>query len=191
MSPRTSDARSRMIASATLLIRERGASGTSIDDVLAHSGAPRGSVYHHFPGGRTQLLEEAVRFAADVSARVIGGEDDDPIASLERFSGIFRRTLEETDFRAGCPVAAVAVEAADDAPSVAAAVASAFARWHELLVAQLRARGVEAERAEELATLVVAGVEGGLLVARGRRSLEPLDIVINDLRARLRAELNG
>lgn len=64
MSPRRSDSRERMVLSAAALLREHGASATSIDRVLAHSGAPRGSVYHHFPGGRAQLIDEAVTLAA-------------------------------------------------------------------------------------------------------------------------------
>ena len=58
--------RERMVVSTALLIREKGARATSIDDVLAHSGAPRGSVYHHFPGGREQLLREATDFAGEL-----------------------------------------------------------------------------------------------------------------------------
>jgi AcrR family transcriptional regulator len=60
-----------MILSAAALLREYGASATSIDQVLAHSGAPRGSVYHHFPGGRTQLIDEAVALAGDFIAGLI------------------------------------------------------------------------------------------------------------------------
>src|SRR5207245_307823 len=61
--PRKSEARQKMIESAALLFRERGIHGTSFADVLAHSGAPRGSVYHHFSGGKTQLAEETIRWA--------------------------------------------------------------------------------------------------------------------------------
>ena len=52
--------RARMLDSTALLLRERGVGGVTVDAVLAHSGAPRGSVYHHFPGGRNQLLLEAL-----------------------------------------------------------------------------------------------------------------------------------
>jgi len=63
--------RERMVISTALLVREQGARATSIDDVLAHSGAPRGSVYHHFPGGRQQLLSEAIDYAGEfVAARI-------------------------------------------------------------------------------------------------------------------------
>ncbi len=63
--------RERMVRSAALLIRERGAHPTAIADVLEHSGAPRGSAYHYFPGGRTQLLCEAIDFAAEFVAAKI------------------------------------------------------------------------------------------------------------------------
>ena len=63
--------RERMVRSAALLIRERGAHPTAIADVLEHSGAPRGSAYHYFPGGRTQLLCEAIDYAGDhVAAKI-------------------------------------------------------------------------------------------------------------------------
>ncbi len=72
--------RERMVASAAMLIRERGAHPTAIADVLEHSGAPRGSAYHYFPGGRTQLLCEAVDYAADYVAakmeKAASGADD-------------------------------------------------------------------------------------------------------------------
>lgn len=63
--------RERMVVSAALLIRERGAHATAISDVLQHSGAPRGSAYHYFPGGRTQLLCEAVDYAGEHVAAMI------------------------------------------------------------------------------------------------------------------------
>jgi TetR/AcrR family transcriptional repressor of lmrAB and yxaGH operons len=53
--------RDRMLLSAVTLLRERGRNGVTLDAVLAHSGAPRGSIYHHFPGGRDQLVLEAAQ----------------------------------------------------------------------------------------------------------------------------------
>ena len=109
--------RERMVASAALLIRERGAHPTAIADVLEHSGAPRGSAYHYFPGGRTQLLCEAIDYTADYVADKIGQAPSGP-ALLDGMVRFYRKNLIETDFRAGCPVVAVAVEAGErDAPS--------------------------------------------------------------------------
>ena len=76
--------RERMIVSTALLVRERGARATSLDAVLEHSGAPRGSVYHHFPGGREQLLREATDYAGDYVARRLERDSgDDPLAAIE------------------------------------------------------------------------------------------------------------
>ena len=109
--PATWQAPRAMVISAALLIRERGAHSTAISDVLEHSGAPRGSAYHYFPGGRTQLLCEAVDFAAEYIA---APDRQAPTAASTRSTVIvdgFRKQLVESDFRAGCPVVAVAVEA--------------------------------------------------------------------------------
>lgn len=102
--------RERMVRSAAVLIRERGAHPTAIADVLAHSGAPRGSAYHYFPGGRTQLLCEAIDYASDhVAGRLDRAADTAEL--LDDMITKFRDQLLDSDFRAGCPVVAVAVEA--------------------------------------------------------------------------------
>ncbi|OBK20396.1 TetR/AcrR family transcriptional regulator [Mycobacterium asiaticum] len=178
--------RERMVVSAALLIRERGAHATAISDVLAHSGAPRGSAYHHFPGGRTQLLCEAVDYAgeyvADLISKAGGGLD-----LLDAMIHWYREQLLSTDFRAGCPIAAVAVEAGEPqdrermAPVVERA-AAVFDRWSELIGQHLIAHGVAPDRAAELATLTLCALEGALLLARARQDLAPLDVVHRQLR---------
>src|SRR3954449_11326298 len=92
--------RERMVVSAALLIRERGAHSTAISDVLEHSGAPRGSAYHHFPGGRTQLLCEAVDYAAEYTAARVA-KTDTSLAAVDVVVAGFRKSLLESDFRAG------------------------------------------------------------------------------------------
>src|ERR671917_2016540 len=100
------DPRERMIESAVALFRERGVQGTSFSDVLAHSGAPRGSLYHYFPGGKAQLAEEATRYAGEVIAAGLAAalEQKDPVAAIRAFAGLYRRLLQASDYGAGCPV---------------------------------------------------------------------------------------
>src|SRR5690348_17874368 len=107
-----SSSRDRMVRSAAYLFREHGYTGTGFSDVIAHSGAPRGSIYHHFPGGKDQLAREAVRYAGDyLSAGVRAAtRDDDPVAAVRAFLGWWRGVLVKSDFRAGCPIVAVTVE---------------------------------------------------------------------------------
>ncbi|MHA7651165.1 TetR/AcrR family transcriptional regulator [Mycobacterium sp. ML4] len=186
--------RERMVVSAALLIRERGARATAIADVLAHSGAPRGSAYHHFPGGRTQLLCEAVDYAGEHIASFIR-EADGGLALLDRLIEKYREQLLSTDYRAGCPIAAVSVEAGfdkDDRDRMAPVVqraAAVFDRWSELIAQRFIADGIAAERAGELAELATAALEGALLLARVRRDLAPLDLVHRQLRELLERNL--
>jgi AcrR family transcriptional regulator len=181
-------ARERMVASTALLVRERGARATSIDDVLAHSGAPRGSVYHHFPGGRRQLLGEAIDFAGGyIAARIEGAAD--PLEMLDALVRDYRDQLVRSGFRAGCPVVAVAVEAGDPDSDLHEHAGAAFERWQGLLEGRLTGQGVGAERAAELAVLVIASIEGAIVMARARRDARPLDDVHRRLRALLRAEI--
>jgi AcrR family transcriptional regulator len=179
-----------MIVSTSLLIRERGARATSLDLVLEHSGAPRGSVYHHFPGGRDQLLREATDFAGEYVARRlerVSGEG--PLAAIEALYDWYCESLLESDFRAGCPVVAVTVEAPQEGPGLLDAARAAFERWRRALASELEAAGIDASRAGELGTLVLAAFEGALILARAYRDLAPLDSVRRELRQRVDAEL--
>lgn len=173
--------RERMVRSAAVLIRERGAHPTAIADVLAHSGAPRGSAYHHFPGGRTQLLCEAIDYASEhVAGRLDRASDAAEL--LDDMITTFRDQLLDSDFRAGCPVVAVAVEAGDpehtdSADAVRDRAGAAFHRWTGQITARLHDDGVPAEQAEELATLIITAVEGAVVVARATRDIRPLELI--------------
>ena len=184
--------RERMVISAALLIRERGAHPTAIADVLDHSGAPRGSAYHYFPGGRTQLLCEAIDYAGEYIAAKIG-TGASGLDVLDVLVAGYRKQLSRTDYRAGCPVVAVAVEAGDPAKQDQAAAvidraAAVFARWTGLIAQRLIADGISAKRADELAMLITTAIEGAIVVARASRDVKPLDIVHGQLRALLQAE---
>jgi AcrR family transcriptional regulator len=182
-----------MVISTALLMRERGARATSIDDVLAHSGAPRGSVYHHFPGGRAELLREATDYAGEFTAARIARAE----STLEVLDGLhrtYRKQLTRSGYRAGCPVVAVSVEAGDPETDQSAhkqlldRAAAAFTSWTDALASRLEADGVTAGRAQELAVLVIASVEGALVMARARRDTGPLDDVHRRLRELLLTE---
>ncbi|MGD1239663.1 TetR/AcrR family transcriptional regulator [Mycobacterium seoulense] len=183
--------RERMVISAALLIRERGAHATAISDVLEHSGAPRGSAYHYFPGGRTQLLCEAVEYAGEHVAAIIA-EAGSGAQLMNTLIDKYRQQLLDTDFRAGCPVVAVSVEAGEDAGERMAPVveraAAVFDRWTDLIAQRFIADGIPRERAADLAVLATTALEGAIVLARVRRDLAPLDVVHRQLRELLSAE---
>lgn len=187
-----------MILSAAVLLREHGASATSIDRVLAHSGAPRGSVYHHFPGGRVQLIGEAVALAGDFITGLIDAavQADDPVDAVDAFFVLWRDRLVGSGFRAGCPIVAVAVETNDDAPQLARLAAAVFARWQEALAALFVQHGLTEERSRRLGAFVVAAVEGAVIMCRAEQSTAPIeaaaaeihDLLLHALRDRPGAE---
>jgi AcrR family transcriptional regulator len=175
-----------MVVSAALLIRERGAQPTAIADVLEHSGAPRGSAYHYFPGGRTQLLCEAIDYSGEYIAAKIA-DADSSLAALDGLIAYYRKQLVRSEYRAGCPVVAVTVEAGDPGKEdqsrpVIDRAAAAFVRWNDLIAQRLVSDGVSAARAEELAMLTTTAIEGAIIVARASRDLKPLDLVHGQLR---------
>jgi TetR/AcrR family transcriptional regulator, lmrAB and yxaGH operons repressor len=179
------DTRERMVTSAALLLRERGVAGTSFARVLEHSGAPRGSLGHHFPGGKRELLADAVRQAGGAAAAAMrrSAERGDPPARL--FSGMcafYRRALVDSDFAAGCPVGAVAEEAYDD-EDLRGVVGEVFGQWRTILADALIAHGHRRRDANDLAELCIASLEGALVLARVQQSPDPIDRIERRLRA--------
>ncbi|MFC7451061.1 TetR/AcrR family transcriptional regulator [Rhodococcus daqingensis] len=175
-------ARDRMLTSAIALFRERGIDATSFADVIERAEAPRGSIYHHFPGGKTQLAEEATRTAGSVTESLIETSlaQGDPSDALTRIIDVFRRQLLKSDFRSGCPVAAGALEGGDF-PAARDIAGETFTAWETIIAAALTHRGVPVSRAESLATTAVTTIEGALLVARAQRSVRALDRVAAEL----------
>jgi AcrR family transcriptional regulator len=166
-----------MVLSAAALLREHGASATSIDRVLAHSGAPRGSVYHHFPGGRTQLIDEAVALAGDFIAGLIDAamQADDPVQAVDAFFVLWRDQLVKSGFRSGCPIVAVAVETNDEAPQLARSAAAVFARWQQALAALFVRHGLSEDRSRRLGAFIIAAVEGAVIMCRAEQSTAPIE----------------
>ena len=174
-----SDTRRKMIAGAAVAIGTRGVGSMSLRDLAKEAGVPLGSTYHHFPGGKAQLAEEAVSSVGRKVARLVDKARDEGIEpALEAFARVWREQLVDTDFRTGCPVLAVAT---GDDPELTETARSIFASWQDLMVDGLVADGVPARRAPGLARMIIASLEGAVAVSRAERSLEPLDEVSAEL----------
>lgn len=181
MAPRR-DTRRRMLLSAVDLMRERGAAGVTIDAVLERSGAPRGSVYHHFPGGRAELVADALDLAGDsITALIEGSSGDGAIEALHRFSAFWEGVLRDSDFAAGCPVVSVAVGGSPEEDHLRPAVTATMGRWREVLTAAMVADGIESRAAASLSMMAIASIEGAIILCRVHRSVEPLEDVIEHL----------
>jgi TetR/AcrR family transcriptional repressor of lmrAB and yxaGH operons len=176
------DSRASMVRSAAALISARGLSATSLADVLADSGAPRGSIYHHFPQGKGQLAQDAVRWTGErVLAHQAALAGPRPEDVLERFIGTWRAVVTGSEAAAGCVVAGVAVDTGAEQQRLLEAVRDTFRAWVSLLAAQLEARGVPADRAGSVARATLAGMEGALILCRAEGDVGPLDTVAAEL----------
>ncbi len=176
--------RDRIVAGAADMISRRGLSATSIREMAKHAKAPLGSTYHYFPEGKQQLATEAVRYTGEwVSRRLRKELEAGPVEGLRAFLSLWRGIVVESDFHAGCPVLAVAIEEpqTDEIPPPLEAAAQVFTEWENLLAASLRAHGAPPAQAAQLATLVVAAVEGTVALCRARRTIQPLDDTANQL----------
>jgi len=162
----TTQTRTRMVTSAALLLREHGVAGTSIARVLQHSRGPRGSVQFHFPGGKAELLTEALVWAGGLVTAVLseaGARGATPAEVVNEICEHYKHQLAGSDFRAD--------------PGLGATVAGVIDGWTTGLAAVLTAAGHSEAEATDLADLCIAAIEGAITLCRVQRSTRPLEIV--------------
>ncbi|WP_328350108.1 TetR/AcrR family transcriptional regulator [Mycobacterium sp. NBC_00419] len=174
--------RTKMLISAAEVLRERGAAGVTIDEVLARSGAPRGSVYHHFPEGRSQILREALDYAGDaITASIDEAAGKNSTVLLRRFVQLWEDALTASDYSAGCPVLAAAVGSGEDEQQLTAVAGDIFSRWREASKQAYIREGFDDAEAASLADTTISAMEGAVVLCRSVRSLEPLHEVAGQL----------
>ncbi len=165
-----------MIEQAALSLARRGLQRTSFSEVLEAAGAPRGSLYHHFPGGKDELVLGALQAAGDFALAALERNAGKPAAEIAAaFADIWRTILIRSDFVAGCAIAAVTVAA--ESPDLLDRTGAIFRAWTARLAALLIEGGVSPARALALAVTLIAALEGGVLLARAERSMEPFELV--------------
>ncbi|NCT99054.1 MAG: TetR/AcrR family transcriptional regulator [Comamonadaceae bacterium] len=188
--PPVEPARERLIAAMTDALRRRGLHGIGLTELLRAAQAPKGVLYHHFPGGKTELAVAAID---QVVGRMTTGLDKllagtpDPLLAMRRWIAGATARLQETGFEAGCPLATVALESGPEDRALREALARAFGRVRERIAQGLAGAGLPAERAQGLAALIVAAYEGGLLQSRVAHSIEPMQRAADTLLALLSA----
>jgi TetR/AcrR family transcriptional regulator, lmrAB and yxaGH operons repressor len=188
--PETTDTRGRLLDTAGELFRRQGYHGTGLNQVVAESRTPKGSLYFHFPGGKQQLAAESIDLAAErlrLAIEAALASTPDPAAAVAGVAELLAGVLESSGFREGCPVAVVALEAAGESEPIRAACAGAYGSWLAIVDRHLRAAGVAEAEAADLADLVLSSFEGAMLLARLRRDAGVLRSVAGRVGAVLRA----
>jgi TetR/AcrR family transcriptional regulator, lmrAB and yxaGH operons repressor len=178
-----SESRAKMVRSAAALISEHGVSATSFSEVLADSGAPRGSIYHHFPEGKKQLTEAAMSLTSERMLNYLrSGSGATPLEIFDHFAAIWRLVVISSKGASGCAIAGVAVDSDIDSVDLMRSARDIFRSWASLLAEQLIAVGVDGAQAREIALTSLSTMEGALILCRVEASVEPLDVAAAQLR---------
>jgi TetR/AcrR family transcriptional repressor of lmrAB and yxaGH operons len=173
--------REQMVASAVVLLAKHGFQGASLARVLADSGAPRGSIYHHFPEGKDQLVAAAVEVAGERAVQVLDAFIGLSAVELtDGYMAIWRSILERSGFTAGCSVLAVTVSA--DSAELVEQAGQVFRSWQARLAELLTAAGLAAADADAFATMLIAASEGAVVLARAQQDFSPFEAVHRQLR---------
>ncbi|MBB5868019.1 AcrR family transcriptional regulator [Allocatelliglobosispora scoriae] len=177
--------RTSMIDGAVQLLASRGIQGTSFSEVLELTGAPRGSVYHHFPGGKDELVAAAVDHAAARALELLDRTAGAPAQEVAAaFLNAWRTLLTRGDYAFGCAVVAVTV--ATDSPVLLERAAAAFRGWRQRLSGLLAEGGLPSAAADRFAVTLIAASEGAVVLSRAERSLEPFELVAEHLLEQVR-----
>jgi TetR/AcrR family transcriptional repressor of lmrAB and yxaGH operons len=178
--------RARLTEAAAALLQRQGYHATGLAQIVEESGAPRGSLYFHFPGGKEELAVAALRDVGEIWKRRIEAAIDrepDLGAAIVAVCKLFAAELAASDWQLGCPLATVALEASASSEPVRLTCAEHFASWEASIAARLVASGVDHDAALRMAMFALATIEGALMLARVERSARPLEIVGEGLRS--------
>jgi TetR/AcrR family transcriptional repressor of lmrAB and yxaGH operons len=171
------DSKEKTLSAAVKLFSQRGYHGTALQDILEAGGAPRGSLYFHFPKGKEQIAKAAVQLGTDGVRQFItdaAQTSGNVQAFLVKLARGMAANLERSGYREGCPVATMALETAAQSDVLGRAARTAFQTWEQEIKRALISFGMKANQADRTATAVLSQLEGALLLARTYRSLEPM-----------------
>jgi TetR/AcrR family transcriptional regulator, lmrAB and yxaGH operons repressor len=185
------DTREHMIETTASLVHRLGFHGTSLNEVLTESGAPRGSLYYHFPGGKEQLVLETTRRGVATVTQLLKEAltgSSEPADGVRAFVEAAAHVLRDSGYVFGCPVAPIVLDSPESS-ALAEVCQEAFEEWQQVLVEGLGSAGIERGRTESLATTIVCALEGGLILARARRDTAPLDAVAEELASMVQSTL--
>jgi TetR/AcrR family transcriptional regulator, lmrAB and yxaGH operons repressor len=169
------DHRDAMIRTTKELLQSQGYPGTGLNQILKECGAPKGSMYHYFPGGKEELGAAALALAAEeIRSRMSALEGLAPAEAIARSGELLGRELLASDYGAGSPIATVALEMSSESEVLRQACVQAYDTWLAMFTHNLTAAGVSDEVARAASLVTLSAMEGALLLCRVHRSLEPL-----------------
>lgn len=178
--------RAKLVTTTAELLTRQGYHATGLSQIIEESGAPRGSLYFYFPGGKEELAVAALAASSTEWRDRLDAVVDAAADQGEAIIAVCRTladALVASDYQLGCPIATVALEAAATTPAVRDTIVAHFVDFTAGIARRLEATGVAAPIAREMATFVIASIEGALLLAKVQRDVQPLLTVGATLRS--------
>ncbi len=169
----------RILDSSGELFRRQGYMGTGVKEILAEAGAPFGSLYHHFPGGKSELGAETIRrsgFLYGLLLAEYAGPEVDLPTGIRAFFAAAAETLRETEYADACPIATVALEVSSTDEELRRACADVFESWVAGGTERFVLAGIDRDTARTLVIQMLAGLEGAFVLSRALRSTEPVEL---------------
>lgn len=188
-----SDTKDRILETSGELFRRQGYMGTGLKQIVEEAGAPFGSLYHFFPGGKEELGAEAIRHSGSLYGLLFVefvGPNVDLLEGIGNFFAGAAETLRETDFADACPIATVALEISSTNEELRQACADVFNAWIEGATERFATEGIPRSKARGLVVQMLAGLEGAFVLSRALRSTEPVELAGDAATALIRAALD-
>jgi len=186
----TSHPRQKMIETMARLLQSQGYRNTGLNQLLAESGAPKGSLYHYFPDGKEALAVAALEYSSRLVAErmtMLAASAATPRKALIAVVEAFIFDLEQSGFQKGCPVATVTLEEAAQSPAIQQACARAFGLWQGVLASYLQQQGID--HPERRAESLLMTLEGALILSRAQRDSAPLRRLVQSVALMLPQEV--
>jgi AcrR family transcriptional regulator len=169
----------RIVDATAELFRHQGYNGTGVKQIVAEANAPFGSLYHFFPGGKSELGDEVIRASGAMYLELfatIAGAAPDVVTAIGDFFDGAAETLRETDYADACPIATVALEVASTNETLRKATADVFESWFEAATAYFVHAGIDEGRARDLSLEMLMLLEGAFLFSRASKTTRPMEI---------------
>ena len=178
--------RERILEATYACVARYGLAKTTVEDTAREARLSRATVYRYFPGGKDQLVSEAIDAASNRIVGLIDGylqatPNATPGQLFVAMSAWWREQFRANDFAEGCPFAATTADSAAGNPTLREAARTAFAAWQTVVETGIRRAGVPDERVTGLALVMMSAIEGALILSRANHDPAPLDAIIAEL----------
>ncbi len=176
--------REQIIETTCDLLELQGYHATGLNQIIKESGTPKGSLYYHFPGGKEELAVEAVNQVGQLVLQRIRenlAQTDVCAESIRTFIRNIALNVERSGFRAGGPITTIAMETASTHPTLREECQRIYDGWQAAFADKLQAGGIEKQRSRRMAALIIAAIEGGVILCRTSQSRIPLEQIADEI----------